>query len=129
MTLFRTQSDQLTVVFRDRDVRFTQQFDASSKRPAYRCGTGPRPAHHNAYIERWVHSIKHECLDHFIVLGERRLRYLVDEYVDYHHEFWPHQGLGNVPLHGLRLIDEPDQPDSASYIICCSRIGGSAQAL
>ncbi len=50
-----------------------------------------------ARIERWIHSIKHECLDHFIVFGERHLRYLINEYVDYYHEFRPHQGLGNTP--------------------------------
>ena len=56
--------------------------------------------------------------------GERHLRYLVNEYIDYYHEFRLHQGLGNIPLHGLRLIDEPEQPDDASHIICHSRLGG-----
>jgi len=37
----------------------------------------------NAYIKRWIQSIKHEYLDHFVVFGERHLRYLVNECVNY----------------------------------------------
>lgn len=113
------------MVFRDRDSRFTKQFDAIFK------ATGvpmqkltPGSPNRNAYIERWIQSIKHECLDHFIVFGKRHLRYLVNEYVDYYHEFRPHQGLGNVPLHSLQLIDKSERSDDATHIICRSRLGG-----
>ncbi len=78
----------------------------------------------NAYIERWVQSIKHECLDHFIVLGERHLRYLVNDYVDYYHHQRPHQGLDNTPPHGLNQVDESDCPDDTSQIVCRTRPGG-----
>jgi putative transposase len=37
----------------------------------------------NAYIERWIQTIKVECLNHFIVLGERHLEYIVREFVHF----------------------------------------------
>ncbi len=112
-------------MFRDRDVRFTKQFDAIRKSAGVPMEKlTPGSPNLNAYIERWIQSIKHECLDHFIVFGERHLRYLADEYVDYYHHQRPHQGLSNEPLHGLQLIDEPDHAGEAFHITCRSRLGG-----
>jgi putative transposase len=50
----------------------------------------------NAYAERFVRSIKHECLRHIIPLGERHLRAVVREFVEHYHAERNHQGLGNV---------------------------------
>jgi putative transposase len=47
----------------------------------------------NPHAERFVKSIKYECLNHFILLGERHLRYVVNEYMDHYHEERFHQGL------------------------------------
>jgi len=49
----------------------------------------------NAYAERFVLSIKSECLDKIVPLGERRLRYAVKAYVEHYHRERHHQGLGN----------------------------------
>jgi putative transposase len=45
-------------------------------------------------VERWIQSIKHECLNHLIVLGEGHLNYLVEQYVEHYHMERPHQGIG-----------------------------------
>jgi len=50
----------------------------------------------NAYAERFVRSIKHECLRHIIPLGERHLRAIVHEFVEHYHVERNHQGLDNV---------------------------------
>ena len=50
----------------------------------------------NAYAERFVRSIKHECLRHIVPLGERHLRAVVREFVEHYHAERNHQGLGNV---------------------------------
>jgi transposase InsO family protein len=52
----------------------------------------------NAYAERFVLSIKSECLDKVIPLGERHLREVIAEYVDHYHTERSHQGLGNQLL-------------------------------
>jgi len=53
----------------------------------------------NAYAERFVRSIKHECLDRIVPLGERHFRQALQEFVDHYHRERNHQGLEN------RLID------------------------
>jgi len=50
----------------------------------------------NAYAERFVRSIKHECLRHIVPLGERHLRVVVREFVEHYHVERNHQGLDNV---------------------------------
>ncbi len=50
----------------------------------------------NAYAERFVRSIKHECLRHIVPLGERHLRAVVRQFLEHYHAERNHQGLGNV---------------------------------
>jgi transposase InsO family protein len=50
----------------------------------------------NAYAERFVLSIKSECLNHVVPLGERHLRLLVSEFVEHYHGERTHQGLANA---------------------------------
>ncbi len=49
----------------------------------------------NAIAERWVLSVKRECLDRMILFGERHLRRVLGDYVAHFHTERPHQGLGN----------------------------------
>jgi transposase InsO family protein len=49
----------------------------------------------NAFAERFVLSVKSECLDRVIPLGERHLRHLLAEFVEHYHRERNHQGLGN----------------------------------
>src|SRR3989304_10274849 len=61
------------------------------------CRPRPRAPNQNAYAERWAQSLRQEFPDHFVILGEKHLRYLVQEYVGYYHTARPHQSLGNLP--------------------------------
>jgi transposase InsO family protein len=54
----------------------------------------------NASAERFVRSIKSECLAQIIPLGERHLRHAIQEYTEHYHVERNHQGLGN------RLVEE-----------------------
>ena len=63
----------------------------------------PRSANLNASAERFVLSIKSECLDRLIPLGERHLRRAIDEYAAHYHLERPHQGLGNRMIAGPPL--------------------------
>jgi transposase InsO family protein len=49
----------------------------------------------NAFAERFVLSIKSECLDRIVPLGETHLRHAVSEFAAHYHGERPHQGLGN----------------------------------
>jgi putative transposase len=72
----------------------------------------------NAYAERFIRSIKQECLDRIIPLGERHFRQTVSEYVAHYHHERNHQGLGN------RLIDEIVPTRRQGRIRRRSRLGG-----
>jgi hypothetical protein len=53
----------------------------------------------NPYVERAIGSIRHECLDHMIILGERHLRLIIKRYVAYYHGVRPHLSLQrNAPI-------------------------------
>ena len=47
----------------------------------------------NAVAERWVRSVRGECLDQLLILNETHLRRVLTEYVDYYNQSRPHQGL------------------------------------
>ena len=54
----------------------------------------------NAYAERFVRSIKAECLDRIIPIGEHHFRRALVEYVVHYHAERNHQGLGNALITG-----------------------------
>jgi transposase InsO family protein len=72
----------------------------------------------NAYAERFVRSIKEECLDRLIPLGERHFRRAVREYVKHYHGERNHQGLDNRLLSGSPVIQ------MASRVRRRPRLGG-----
>lgn len=63
--------------------------------------TPRRAPNANAHAERFVRSIKHECLDRVIPLGERHFQQTVSEYVVHYHQERNHQGLGNKLIDGI----------------------------
>ena len=52
----------------------------------------------NAHAERWVRSVKEECLSRLILFGEAVLCRALHEYVEHYHQERNHQGKGNVLL-------------------------------
>ncbi len=86
-----------THVIMDRDPIFT----AGVRNMLRHAGAEPvrlprRSPNLNAFIERFIRSIKEECLDRVIPLGEAHLRELIHEYVTHYHVERPHQGLGGA---------------------------------
>jgi len=53
----------------------------------------------NAHAERFVRSIKSECLDRMIFVGEASLQRALREYLAHDNTERPHQGIGNAPVH------------------------------
>jgi transposase InsO family protein len=74
----------------------------------------------NAFAERWVRSVKQECLSKLILFGEGSLRRALHEYLAHYHAERPHQGKGNV-----LLFPEPsDRASPANRVECRQRLGG-----
>lgn len=76
----------------------------------------PKSPNLNAYAERFVRSIKEECLSHLILSSEKQLRYVLNEYLEYYHTGRVHQGLGQ--------IIEPKYQNNTGEIFCIERLGG-----
>src|SRR4029450_5168262 len=72
----------------------------------------------NAFAERFVGSVKSECFDRIVPLGEKHLRATVRAFVDHYHEERPHQALGN------ELIEPPNPSLGPGPGRCRERLGG-----
>src|SRR5262249_1715756 len=107
------------VLICDRDSKWTEGF----RRIIHDAGvqivlTPVQAPNANAYAERFVRSIRAECLDRLILLGERRLLRAVDEFMAHYHGERNHQGLGN------ELIAPEPHPAHGTPVRCRERLGG-----
>ncbi|MDC7226039.1 MAG: integrase core domain-containing protein [Spirochaetales bacterium] len=59
--------------------------------------TAPAAPNMNAFIERTIGSIWREALDHFLLISEKQIKKIVQEYVDYYNHYRPHQGINRIP--------------------------------
>ncbi|MFN2202777.1 MAG: integrase core domain-containing protein [Caldilineaceae bacterium] len=103
----------------DRDPLFTQKFrDILTSAGVKTVRLPPRSPNLNPHAERFVLSIKSECLARMIFFSEGQLRRAVEQYVGHYHQQRNHQGLGN------RLIDGHVASNSDGEIVCSERLGG-----
>lgn len=73
--------------------------------------------------ERIIQTLRHECLDHFVVLGKRLLNHLVSEFVERYHEERPHQGLGNRVIESVGRMRIRSAGSALSKVQCRERLG------
>ena len=86
----------------DRDPLHTRSFREMLKTAGVKVVRLPaRSPNLNAYAERFVRSVKDECLRRVIPLGERHLRHVLTQYVEHYHGERNHQGLGNQLIEPL----------------------------
>ena len=104
----------------DRDAKYTPSFDQILKA----AGTAvvrlpPQSPNLNAFAERFVKTIKTECLEQFVLFGENSLRHVIREYLAHYHAERNHQGIANV-------IPFPDRRLEAreGRIVKTERLGG-----
>ena len=84
--------EQPVYLIRDNDRKFGEHFaNAAAEIEVLR--TPLRAPRANAYCERFIGSLRRECLDHTLVLSEKQLRRLVNEYVHYFNDDRAHQGI------------------------------------
>jgi putative transposase len=98
-------------VVRDRDSKFTREFDEVFRSEGIRVITAPvRAPKARAHAERWVGSVRRECLDRLLILGRRHLQHVLAAYVRHFNEHRPHRALGQLsPLSADQpLVDAID---------------------
>src|SRR5262245_10703055 len=107
-------------LIRDRDQVYGERFCRQAKALGIReVVIAPRSPWQNGYAERVIGSIRRECLDHVVVMGERHLRGILSQYVDYYNRTRTHLSLGK---------DAPEprsvQPPAQGRVEEVSRVGG-----
>ena len=104
----------------DRDTKFCRSFREILEVEDVACLKLPkRSPNSNGHIERFMRSIKKECLRRLIFFGEKSLRMAVTEYLAHYHGERNHQGLSN------RLVESNDEHARTTGVVQCrERLGG-----
>jgi len=122
------QHEELPIRFlhHDRDTKITSSFGAVFEAEGIEIVLTPyRSPKANAFAERWVRTVREECLDHLLVISQGHLRRVLAEYVEYYNERRPHQGISQripvrTPLSETRVAG----PVARSAVDCRDVLGG-----
>jgi transposase InsO family protein len=109
-------------VLHDRDRKFCAAFQETLRSGGVQPLLLPaRSPNLNAFAERWVRSIKSECLSKLILFGEGSLRRAATHFIAHYHLERPHQGKGNQLLFPAPT---PNSPRCPGRVNCHERLGG-----
>ena len=109
-------------VLPDRDTKFCALFRDTVAAAGVKCLALPaRSPNLNAFAERWVRSVKQECLSRLILFGERSLRRALTQFTEHYHAERNHQGKSNLLLFPSA---EPRTSRRRPSIGCRERLGG-----
>ena len=111
------------LLLRDHDTKFVSEFDAILESEGIEIKKlGPMAPNLNASAERWVQTVRQECLDHFVICGQAHLMHLLKTFLDHYHTERPHQGLDNAVPMGAALASPVNRRNGA--VVCEHRLGG-----
>jgi putative transposase len=83
---------------RDRDSKFTREFDEVFRTEGIRVIKAPvRAPKARAHAERWVGTVRRECLDRLLILGRRHLKHVLASYTRHYNEHRPHRSRRQRP--------------------------------
>ena|SRR5580658_226638 len=107
----------------DRDPVFTKAWTALLEAHGVTCVPIPAQSPNcNPHAERFVKTVRTECLDHFVIFGERHLRLLLREFMEHYIAERYHQGIGSQIIKPKALASNDNATPGA--IGCRSRLGG-----
>jgi len=114
--------DNCRYLMHDRDTKYCQSFrDIVESRDVRTLPLPARSPNLNAFAERWVKSVKDECLSKLILFGEASLRRTLREYLVHYHVERNHQGKDNVLVF---LVATKAMNHGDGSIGCKERLGG-----
>jgi transposase InsO family protein len=106
---------------RDRDAKFVPAFDAVFTGQGMRVVQTPvRAPTANAFAERWVGTVRRECLDWLLIASERHLRRVPRDFTDHYNAARPHRALRLQPPFG----PPPGRAGSGDPVCRRDRLGG-----
>jgi transposase InsO family protein len=112
------------IVMRDNGRKFTPQFDdvlESSGVSILR--TTPRSPNLRAHVERFIQSLKGECLDKFVIVGERHLNHINRQWQQHYNQERPHSARDHLPP-GYHAAPAPAASVVPGDVVSTSRLGG-----
>jgi putative transposase len=110
------------ILIRDRDVKLTKAFDEFLRSQGVSVIRTPVAAPKaKAHAERWVGSVRRECLDRILIVSRGHLERVLREYVAHHNTHRPHRALGQqAPI----LKSVPHAPAGEARVRRRDRLGG-----
>jgi hypothetical protein len=121
-------TDPERFVLHDRDSKLCSSFQETLRSVGIQPRNLPaRSPNLNAFAERWVRSVKSECLSKLILFGEASLPRAITQFIEHYHLERPHQGKGNqllFPSPAVRSPSRPRKPSNVSNasVVCSSSI-------
>jgi putative transposase len=98
LTTLSEEGKRPQILIRDRDVKLTKAFDELLRSQGISVLRTPIAAPiAKAHAERWVGSVRRECLDRILILSRSHLERVLREYVDHHNTHRPHRALQQQP--------------------------------
>lgn len=124
-----TREHPPTHLIHDRDTKFSAEFRMTLKHAGIQSKKLPiRSPNLNARVERFIQTIKQECLDHFIAFGPQHLDYLVREFVQHYNEARPHSNRNH-----RAPCDQSSVPEwetiQLEEVACEERLGGVIKSM
>jgi putative transposase len=100
------------IVMHDLDTKFTKEFTAALKARGLRTNPLPKASPNlNGRCERFIQTIKQECLSKFILFGKRHLDHIIAEFVEYYNTARSHTEREHLPPVRVAIPEEiPDLP-------------------
>jgi len=111
---FSDRATPVRFLIHDRDSKFSRAFDEVFRSEGVEIIRTPfRTPKANAFAERWVGTVRRDCLDWLLITSHRQLERVLRIYVDHYNSHRPHRALGlAAPIPGRRLrLVSPDPPD------------------
>jgi putative transposase len=118
------QTRSFGLLIHDRDTKFSRSFDEVFRSEGIEVIRTPVQAPNaNAFAERWVRTVRNDCLDRILILGRRHLERVLHVYTNHYNEHRPHRALKLVPPNG-RIADHDDNKPTTVAINRRDLLGG-----
>jgi transposase InsO family protein len=119
------RAQRVKFLIRDRDTKFTDSFDEVLRTEGIRVIRIPvRAPRANAFAERFVGTVRRECLDRILIVSRRHLEMVLREFVEHDNTHRPHRSLGQRAPEPRQPILEMPTDIGLSALRRIDRLGG-----